>query len=65
MCMNCGCGEPNERHHPTDITKDDLQHAADGAGMSLEEAARNVQTASAEMAGSTASSAAGTASHRA
>jgi len=20
MCMNCGCGEPDTRHHPTDIT---------------------------------------------
>ncbi len=43
MCMNCGCGEPNKRHHPTDITKDDLQRAADGSGMTLREAARNVR----------------------
>ena len=42
MCMNCGCGEPDTRHHPTDITREDLQRAADGAGMSLRAAASNV-----------------------
>lgn len=51
MCMNCGCGEPDKRHHPTDITRDDLQRAADGGGMSLEEAARNVQQSSEQLAG--------------
>ena len=43
MCMNCGCGEPEKRHHPTDITREDLQRAADGAGITLQEAARNLQ----------------------
>lgn len=56
MCMNCGCGEPNERHHPTDITKDDLQRAADGAGTEFEEAARNLQQSAGEMTGATAGS---------
>jgi hypothetical protein len=41
--MNCGCGEPEKRHQPTDITKDDLQKAADGGGISIEEATRNVR----------------------
>ena len=49
MCMNCGCGEPEKRHHPTDITTEDLQRAADGGGMTLREAAGNVQRASAEV----------------
>ena len=49
MCMNCGCGEPEKRHHPTDITKEDLQRAADGGGMTLREAAQNVQRASAKL----------------
>lgn len=32
MCLNCGCGEPETRHKPTDITADDLRKAsADGA----------------------------------
>jgi hypothetical protein len=43
MCMNCGCGEPDTRHQPTDITREDLQRAADGSGMTLDQAASNVQ----------------------
>ncbi|MFL5674529.1 MAG: hypothetical protein ACJ779_05955 [Chloroflexota bacterium] len=41
--MNCGCGEVDERHQPTDITREDLQRAADGSGMSLQEVAANIQ----------------------
>ena len=52
MCMNCGCGEPDERHQPTDITREDFQRAADGSGLSLEKAAENM-TASLEKVGST------------
>jgi hypothetical protein len=44
MCMNCGCGEPEKRHQPTDITTDDLQRAADGSGISLEEATANLRS---------------------
>ncbi len=42
MCMNCGCGEPDERHQPTDITREDFQRAADGSGASLEQATKNM-----------------------
>ncbi len=42
MCMNCGCGEPDERHQPTDITREDFQGAADGSGLSLDEATKNM-----------------------
>ena len=42
MCMNCGCGEPDERHQPTDITRDDFQRAADGSGLSIEQATKNM-----------------------
>lgn len=42
MCMNCGCGEPDERHQPTDITRDDFQRAADGSGLSLDQATKNM-----------------------
>lgn len=28
MCMNCGCGEPETRHKPTDITSDDIKKAS-------------------------------------
>jgi hypothetical protein len=47
--MNCGCGEPDARHQPTDITREDLQRAADGSGISLEEAADNVRTSLASL----------------
>lgn len=51
MCLNCGCGEPDTRHHATDITREDLQRAADGGGMSLEQAASNVGDSVAKMTG--------------
>jgi len=43
MCMNCGCGEADKRHQPTDITKEDLQRAAEGSGISLEEETANLR----------------------
>lgn len=52
MCMNCGCGEPDERHQPTDITREDFQRAADGSGATLEQATKNM-TASLEKIAST------------
>ena len=42
LCLNCGCGEYNERHKPTDITSDDLKAAADGQNMDIEQAANNI-----------------------
>ena len=42
--MNCGCGEAEKRHQPTDITKEDVQRAAEGSGISLEEATANLRT---------------------
>jgi hypothetical protein len=42
--MNCGCGEPEKRHQSTDITSDDLQRAADGSGITLDEATANVRS---------------------
>ncbi len=42
MCMNCGCGEYNERHKDTDITLDQMESAARGQDMSVEQAADNI-----------------------
>ncbi len=42
MCLNCGCGEPDERHQPSDITREDVVRAADGSGISLEKASTNM-----------------------
>ena len=44
MCMNCGCGEVEKRHQSTDITSDDLRRAADGSGISLDEATANLRS---------------------
>jgi hypothetical protein len=44
MCMNCGCGEVDERHQSTDITREDVQRAADGSGITLDEATANIQS---------------------
>ena len=49
MCMNCGCGQINERHKPTDITIDDLKAAAKGHDMEVEEAADNIHNWAREM----------------
>jgi hypothetical protein len=43
MCLNCGCGEPDERHQPTDITLDDVRQAATGSDIPLDETIRNLQ----------------------
>jgi hypothetical protein len=55
MCMSCGCGEPNERHKPGDITQDDLEKAAKNSKIDLEKAAENIH-ASAKKLGSSAKS---------
>ena len=44
MCMNCGCGEPEKRHQPTDFTEDDLKKAAAGSGLSVEQATANIRS---------------------
>jgi hypothetical protein len=45
MCLNCGCGEYEKRHKPSDITMDDLKEAAHGQGMELGKAATNLEEA--------------------
>jgi hypothetical protein len=43
MCLDCGCGEPNERHgDDRHITMDDVKAAADASQISVDEAARNI-----------------------
>ncbi len=45
MCLNCGCGEPEKRHEPSDITLDDVQDAAKGSGISVGQATTNMRAA--------------------
>lgn len=43
MCLNCGCGELNERHgKDANITLDDVRRAGDANGQSVEESLRNM-----------------------
>jgi hypothetical protein len=43
MCLNCGCGQLEERHgHPENITSADLRRAAKVNGQSLGATARNL-----------------------
>jgi hypothetical protein len=49
MCMNCGCGDHNERLKPTDITLDDLKAAAQGHEMPVEEAVDNIHASARDL----------------
>ena len=61
MCLNCGCGEPEKRHHPTDIVAEDLRRAAQGSGQGFEETARNMRASLDAIAGQGAMAASGSA----
>jgi hypothetical protein len=49
MCMSCGCGEPNQRHKPGDITLDDLKKAASNHDLQVEQAADYIHDAARKM----------------
>jgi hypothetical protein len=49
MCMNCGCGEVETKHKPTDITLNQLKAAAKGHDMEVEEAADNIHNSAREL----------------
>jgi hypothetical protein len=43
MCMNCGCGRPQDDHgNAANITAEDLQHAAEANGQSLRQSAQHI-----------------------
>ncbi len=43
MCLNCGCGEFDERHgNDANITLDDVRRAGEANGQSVEESLRNM-----------------------
>ncbi len=43
MCLNCGCGRPNDdRGNPANITADHLRRAAEANGQSLRESAQHI-----------------------
>ncbi len=49
MCLNCGCGQYDTKHKPTDITISDLKAAAQGHDMEVEQAADNIHSGAREL----------------
>jgi hypothetical protein len=46
MCLDCGCGEPNDSHgDDRHITMQDLQQAAEASETTPQEAAQNIMNA--------------------
>jgi hypothetical protein len=46
MCMNCGCGEPDNRHgNDANITMEDLRRAGDANGQDVDETVGNIEKA--------------------
>lgn len=46
MCLNCGCGQPDERHgNDANITAADVRRAGDANGQDLATSARNMVAA--------------------
>lgn len=47
MCVSCGCGKPNDAHGDMrNITMDDVNRAAEAAGITPDQAARNISESS-------------------
>ncbi len=45
MCLNCGCGVPEDRHgDDANITAADLRAAADANGQTMDETVQNLTT---------------------
>ncbi|MFN8622303.1 MAG: hypothetical protein U0869_16345 [Chloroflexota bacterium] len=52
MCMNCGCGAPEDRHgDPANITATDLRRAGEANGQTLAETMRNLNDAYGQVQG--------------
>jgi hypothetical protein len=46
MCASCGCGKPDDQHGDSShITKQQIDQAAQAAGISAQQAAANIQDA--------------------
>lgn len=46
MCLNCGCGQLEERHgNEANMTASDVRRAADANGQDLSTSVRNMQAA--------------------
>ena len=51
MCMNCGCGEMDQRHgNDANIVAEDVRRAAEASGQDMATTARNLETSLRQMA---------------
>jgi hypothetical protein len=51
MCMNCGCGEINERHgNEANIVAEDVRRAAEASGQDLRTTTQNLESSLRQMA---------------
>ncbi len=50
MCVSCGCGELHDDHGDTrHLTLDDIEQAAEAAGLTVEQVVQNIQTSATRM----------------
>ena len=49
MCLNCGCGDPDTRHQPTDIIREDVERAAQGNDATVDETVANLRDSLAKL----------------
>ncbi len=49
MCLNCGCGDPDTRHQPTDIIREDVEQAAQGNDATVDETVANLRDSLAKL----------------
>ena len=46
MCLDCGCGKPNDQHgDPNHLTMEQVEKAAKASKISVDEAAKNITKA--------------------
>jgi hypothetical protein len=45
MCLTCGCGDPDRRQRPTDITLTDIARAANGSHKPVADVVRSLRVA--------------------
>ncbi len=61
MCMNCGCGMPDDKHgNDANITASDLRRAGEANGQSMGDTVTHIQQAAAQMGGTGSAAGSGT-----
>ena len=65
MCLNCGCGKPDDQHgDAANITRDQLERASKANNMDLRQSVENMQQAVSQLQGQRETANAGMGSNR-